>query len=36
MNKTELKEYVHAFSVDSKIVDINDIFDIHKYLMKRE
>ena len=36
MNKTELKEYVHAFSVDYKIVDINDILDIHKYLMKIE
>ena len=34
MNKSGLKGYVHAFSVDYNIVDFNDILDIHEYLIK--
>ena len=34
MKKTRLKEYVNAFSLDCNIIDTNNIFDIHKYLMK--
>ena len=34
IEKTELKEYVHAFSVDYNIVNSNNILDIHKYIMK--
>ena len=34
LKKTGLKGYVHFFSVGYNIIDTNDIFDIHKYLMK--
>ena len=34
MNKTGLKGYVHAFSVDYNAIDTTYILDIHKYLMK--
>ena len=34
LEKTELKEYVYAFSVDYNIVNTNNILDFHKYLMK--
>ena len=30
MKKTKLKGYVHAFSVNYKIINTNDILDIHK------
>ena len=33
MKKTGLKRYLHAFSVDYKIINTNDILVIHKYLM---
>ena len=33
--KTGLKGAVELFSVDFNRIDTNDIFDIHKYLMKR-
>ena len=35
MKKTGLDEYVYDFSVDYDNVDVNYIFDIHKYLMKK-
>ena len=34
MKKIGLKGNVHDSSVDYNIIDINDILDIHKYLMK--
>ena len=34
MKKTGLYGYVHDFSVDYNITDVDDILDIHKYLMK--
>ena len=35
MKKTGLNEYVYNFSVDYKTVDVGDIKNIHKYLMKK-
>ena len=35
MKKPELKGVVKFFSVDFNLIDINDILDIHKYLMNR-
>ena len=35
MKKTGLNGYVYDFSVDYDSTDINDIKDIHKYLMKK-
>ena len=35
MKKTGLNEYVYNFSVDHKTVDVGDIKNIHKYLMKK-
>ena len=35
MKKTRLHHYVHGFSVDYDATDVDDIFDIHKYLMKK-
>ena len=32
---TGLCEYVYDFSVDYDSTDVDDIFDIHKYLMKK-
>ena len=32
--KTELNGYVHEFSVDYNITDVDDIINIYKYLMK--
>ena len=35
MKKTEFSGYVYDFSVDYDSTDIDDINDIHKYLMKK-
>ena len=34
MKKTGIKCYVYDFSVDYDAIEISDIFDTHKYLMK--
>ena len=34
MKKAALKEVLKAFSVDYNATDINDVLDIHRYLMK--
>ena len=33
MKKTGLYEYVHDFSGDYDSIDVDDILDVHKYLM---
>ena len=35
MKKTALNGYVYDFSVDYDAIDVDDILDIHKYLMKK-
>ena len=35
MKDTGLNNYVYDFSVDYDTTDVNDIKDIHKYLMKK-
>ena len=35
MKKTRVHEYVYDFSVDYDATDVDDIKDIHKYLMKK-
>ena len=35
MKKTGLIGYVYDFSVDYDAIAVNDILDIHKYLMKK-
>ena len=35
MKKTELDGYVYDFSVDYHAIAVDDILDIHKYLMKK-
>ena len=35
MKKTGFNGYIHDFSVDYDATDIDDIKDIHKYLMKK-
>ena len=35
MKRTGLYGYVYDFSVDYDAIDIDDIVDIHKYLMKK-
>ena len=35
MKKTEFTGYVYDFSVDYEATDVDDIVDIHKYLMKK-
>ena len=35
MKKTGLNGYVYDFSVDYEATDVDDIKDIHKYLMKK-
>ena len=35
IRKTGLYEYVYNFSVDYDAIAVDDILDIHKYLMKR-
>ena len=33
--KTEINGFVYDFSVDYDATDVDDILDIHKYLMKK-
>ena len=35
MKKTRLHEYVYDFSVDYDATAVDDVKDIHKYLMKK-
>ena len=35
MKKTRLNGYVYNFSVDYDAIAVDDILDIHKYLMKK-
>ena len=35
MNKTGFNGHVYDFSVDNNATDVDDIKDIHKYLMKK-
>ena len=35
MKKTGLNGYVYHFSVDYDATDVDDVLDIHKYLMKK-
>ena len=35
MKKTDLNKYVYDFSVDFYATSVDDIKDIHKYLMKK-
>ena len=35
MKKTRLNGYVYGFSVDYDTIAVDDILDIHKYLMKK-
>ena len=35
MKKTELNEYVYDFSVDYDVIAVDNILDIHNYLMKK-
>ena len=36
MKKTGLNDYVYDFSVDYDAIEVDDILDIHKYLMKKD
>ena len=36
MKKTGLNGYVYNFSVDYDAIEVDDILDIHKYLMKKD
>ena len=36
MKKTGFNGYVYDFSVDYDATDVDDIIDIHKYLMKKK
>ena len=35
MKKTGLNEYLYDFSVDYDAITVDDILDIHNYLMKK-
>ena len=35
MKRTVFNDYVYGFSVDYDSTDVDDIKDIHKYLMKK-
>ena len=35
MKKTGFDGYIYGFSVDYDATDVDDILDIHKYLMKK-
>ena len=35
MNKTGFNDYIYDFSVDYDSIAVDDILDIHKYLMKK-
>ena len=36
MKKTGLNGYVYGFSVDYDAIAVDDILDIHKYLLKKK
>ena len=36
MKKIELNNYVYNFSIDPDAIAVDDILDIHKYLMKKK
>ena len=36
MKRTGLNGYVFGFSVDCGAITVDDILDIHKYLMKKD
>ena len=36
MKRTGFNDYVYNFSVDYGAIAVNDILDIHKYLMKKK
>ena len=36
MKKTGLNGYVHDFGIDHDAIAVDDILDIHKYLMKKK
>ena len=36
VKKTRFNGYVYDFSVDYDVTDVDDILDIHKYLMKKK
>ena len=36
MKKTGLNDYVYDFSVDYDAIEVDDILDIHQYLMKKD
>ena len=36
MKKTRLYGYVYNFSVDYDSIDVDDVLDIHEYLMKKQ
>ena len=36
MKNTVLNEYVYEFSADYDAIAVDDILDIHKYLMKKK
>ena len=35
MEKTGLHGFVYHFSIDHKIIAVNDILDVHNYLIKK-
>ena len=35
MKRNEFADYVYDFSVDYETIDVDDIKDIHKYLVKK-
>ena len=35
MKRTGFTGYIYDFSVDYDVIDVDDIKDIHKYLMKK-
>ena len=35
MKKTEFNGYVYDFSVDHDVITVDDILDIHSFLMKK-
>ena len=35
MKKTEVNKYVYDFSVDYMAITVDDVLDIHNYLMRK-
>ena len=35
MKKTRIKGYLYDFSIDYEVIAVDDILDIHNYLMKK-